>query len=267
MADNNTKNQERVFMGWVGFIEVPGGYRADYTYRRLHYITTDDSCYISKADNNKGNPLTDTTKWLCIANGKPATEAAQTCLERINELNRLLTQLAAAIVKVEDASGVTADARAALADLQAQLANMNETKETLEALVADVYNATTAANRAYALATQIEGVNVMATKPATMTLDYVTSAPVGVDVQIKVALRPLTANQSVVFIPFSGATVTPDGLVKSPAAAGDVSLYVVSTEQSGVWRQVTISYHAPSALTQDDGTVLTQDDGTTTLDV
>lgn len=266
MADNTT-NQDRVFMGWVGFIEVPGGYRGDYTYRRMNYITTEDSCYVSKADNNKGNPLTDTTKWVCIANGKPATTAAQTCLERINELNRLLTQLAAAITKVEDASGVTADARAALADLQSKLAGMTETKETLEALVADVYNATAAANRAYAIATQIEGVNVMATKPATMTLDYVASAPVGVDVQINVTLQPSTANQSVVFVPLGGADVTPAGLVKSPAEAGDVKLYVVSTEQSGVWRQVTISYRAPSPLTQDDGTVLTQDDGTTTLDV
>ena len=250
-------------MGYVGFIEVPGGYQSGYNYRRLQYITTEDSCYVSKADNNKGNPLTDTTKWLCIANGKPATEAAKTCLERIAELNRLMAQLSTAIVNVEDASGVTAETRAALADLQTRMADVAGLEEELAALVADVRNATAAANSAYAIASQIDGVDVQAGKPATLTLAHVAEAPLGVDVQISAAIQPSTANQSVVFIPIGSTQVTPDGLVKSPAEAGEVSLYVVSTEESGVWKQVTIRYRAPEPLTQDDGTQLTQDDGTT----
>lgn len=261
MAENN--NQERVLMGYVGFIEVPGGYNASTKYRRLNYITTDDSCYVSKVDNNQGNPLTDTTKWLCIANGKPATEAAATCLARITELNRLLVQLAAAITHVEDASGVTAETRAALAELQTHLADVSALETELEGLVSDVRNATAAANAAYAIASQITGVDVMAGKPATMSLSYVTEAPLGVDVQVTAQLQPSTANQSVVFIPTGSAIVTPEGLVKSPATAGDVTFFVVSTEESGVWRQVTVRYRAPEALTQDDGTQLTQDDGTT----
>jgi len=261
MADNN--NQERVLMGYVGFIEVPGGYQSEYEYRRLHYITTEDSCYVSKADKNKGNPLTDTTKWLCIANGKPATEAARNCLERIAELNRLLVQLSAAIVNIEDASGVTAETRAALADLQTRMADAQALEDELSALVADVRNATKAANDAYAIASQIEGVDVMAGKPATLTLTHIAEAPLGVDVQISATIQPSTANQSVVFIPIGSTQVTPDGLVKSPAEAADVSLYVVSTEESGVWKQVTIRYRVPEPLAQDDGTQLTQDDGTT----
>ena len=262
MAGTDTTGMERVLMGWVGFVYVEEGYSASREFRKMEYITTADSCYLSRVDKNKGNELTDKTKWVCIASGAAATAAATQCLERINELNRLLVQLSAAITDVEDASGVTADTRAALADLTSRLSEVDEMKRTLNALLDDVYSATDAANEAYRIASQIDGVDVMKGKPASMAIFVDDSVPVGVDVRIRVAIKPDTANQSVVFIPVGGAQVSPDGVVKSPAAEGDVSVYVVSTEESGVWSLVTIHYRAVSALTQDDGTALTQDDGT-----
>ena len=252
--------QEKIWMGWVQFVYVEGGYVATREYRKLEYITTADSCYLSRVNNNKGNALTDTTKWICLASGAAATAAAQTCLERITELNRLLVQLSAAITNVEDASGVTAETRAALTDLNTKRAELADVEATLLALIADARNATKVAQDAYALVQQ--GGDVMSTKPAMMVLMYEAEAPLGAKVKVKAMLKPETANQSVVFVPVGGAVVSPDGVVQSPAEAGDVTFYVVSTEVSQVWKEVTIHFRALSQLMQDDDTVLTQDDDT-----
>lgn len=255
------ENQERVLMGYVGFLFVEGGYISTYEYRRLNYITTADSCYVSRVDKNKGNPLTDTTKWICIASGAAATAAATQCLQRIEELNELITQLQRERTAIQDASAVTVETAAALAQIESKMADVMSMSDTMEQMLSEVRSATNAANQAYALASQIEGVNVMAGKPASMALRYVTEARVGVYVKIEAVIYPDTANQSVVFIPLGGAVVTPDGVVKSPAEAGTVKVYVVCTEQSGVWKEVSIVFREGSALCQHDGTVLTQADG------
>lgn len=131
----------------------------------------------------------------------------------------------------------------------------------LESLVADVYNATYAANRAYALITQIEGVDVYSHIPASLVVSYDAEVPLGASPTIGKMLFPSTANQSVVFIS-KDVDVTPDGVVSSPAEAGDATIYVVSTEQSKLWQKVTIHFRALVARTTEDGTARTAEDGT-----
>ena len=53
-----------------------GAYNSETTYAKLDMVHTADSTYVSLVDNNVGNPVTDTTKWQCYADGKPATAAA-----------------------------------------------------------------------------------------------------------------------------------------------------------------------------------------------
>lgn len=53
-----------------------GPYNEATNYDRLDMVHTADSTYVSLVDDNVGNPVTDTTKWQCYADGKPATAAA-----------------------------------------------------------------------------------------------------------------------------------------------------------------------------------------------
>lgn len=55
-----------------------GAYNEATNYDRLDMVHTADSTYVSLVDDNVGNPVTDTTKWQCYADGKPATAAAAT---------------------------------------------------------------------------------------------------------------------------------------------------------------------------------------------
>ena len=75
----------RIPLGKVAFTDA-GSYDIGKEFRKFDFITTDDSCYLSLVENNKGNALTDTTKWKCIANGKQATEAAQKAIAAANLL-------------------------------------------------------------------------------------------------------------------------------------------------------------------------------------
>lgn len=53
-----------------------GTYSGVTTYSKWDMVHTTDSTYVSKIDNNVGNAVDDPNSWVCIANGKPATEAA-----------------------------------------------------------------------------------------------------------------------------------------------------------------------------------------------
>lgn len=66
-------------LGKVAFVDK-GVYNAATRYDFFNFVTTEDSCYLSLKDSNTGHPVTDTAWWKCIANGKPATEAAKKAL-------------------------------------------------------------------------------------------------------------------------------------------------------------------------------------------
>lgn len=258
---NNNNQEERVLMGYVGFVEVPGGYQSAYNYRKLNYITTDDSCYLSKVNNNLGNPLTDTTKWLCIANGKPATAAAAQALQAYNNCVAKIAEVNALIDDLNDASGVTAETRAALASINTKMAEVATTQQQLEALRSEIASAITAANEAYALVSQITGVDVFAQIPATLRVIYDRTVPLGSNPIIKHEMFPETANHNVFYLS-RDTDVTPDGVVISPATAGDVNIYVIAKGQSHLWAQITITFRALTARTTEDGTARTAEDGT-----
>lgn len=258
MAD---ENQDRVFMGYVGFTYVDGGYRSNYKYRRMQYITTTDSTYLSIADNNQGNPLTDRTKWRCIASGEAATSAAQQALQAYNNCVAKIAEVNALILDLNDASGVTAETRAALSSINTKMAEVATTQEQLELLRDEIASAITAANEAYALVSQITGVDVFAQIPATLRLIYDRTVPLGSNPIIRHEMFPETANHNVFYLS-RDTDVTPDGVVKSPATAGDVNVYVIAKGQSHLWAQITITFRSLEARTTEDGTARTAEDGT-----
>lgn len=62
-------------LGKVAFQDT-GSYDSERTYERYQFVTTEDSCYLSRKDGNKGHAVTDTEWWSCLANGRTATDAA-----------------------------------------------------------------------------------------------------------------------------------------------------------------------------------------------
>jgi len=74
----------KILLGKVAFTDA-GTYAAGTTYDRFDFIVTDDSCYLSVKEENKGHALTDTAWWKCIARGTQATEAAKTALAEANK--------------------------------------------------------------------------------------------------------------------------------------------------------------------------------------
>lgn len=66
----------KISLGKVAFTDA-GTYSASVSYKRLDFVTTTDSCYLSLVDGNVGNPVTDTSKWKPLALGTQATAAAE----------------------------------------------------------------------------------------------------------------------------------------------------------------------------------------------
>lgn len=253
-------------LGKVAFIDK-GAYSNTATYNTFEFIVTEDSCYLSVKDGNKGHVLTDTLYWKCIARGTQATEAAVKALEATNKALEAVKKAEAAIVQATQ-QAANANSAAGTANAAAQLANgvVADTEAelaTLRVLLAEVRTATKTAQDAYDLISKVEGVNVFAGIPATLVVEETINAVIGSSPIIAKELFPQTANQSVIFQLSAGnGSVTPDGVVSSPTEAGNVVINVISTISSVLWKQVTVKFRALQARTTEDGTARTAENGT-----
>lgn len=94
-----------VKLGKIAFTDA-GAYNAathaTTTYKKWDFIVSDDSTYLSLVENNIGNSISDTTKWKCIANGKPATTAAQNANKAASQVTSSITDLSDLKTKYED---------------------------------------------------------------------------------------------------------------------------------------------------------------------
>lgn len=255
----------RIPLGKVAFTDA-GSYDTGKEFRKFDFITTDDSCYLSLVENNKGNALTDTTKWKCIANGKQATEAAQ---KAIAAANQLLEIIASAESATEQAAKQAANANAAAGSANTATDNANTiiaelaaTRETLDELLPELRSAVQTARDAYDLISSTAGIDAFSRVPASMAVECVAECVVGATPMLNVAMYPRTANQSRIFqLATASGTVTPDGVVTS-SEVGEVKVNVVSTQNSSLWETVTIKFRALVARTTEDGTARTTEDGT-----
>ena len=108
-------------VGKVSFVDK-GAHSMEDPYTRFNFVVDEDSCYLSLQDNNVGHPLTDKAWWKCIANGKPATEAAKKAIVAINDAIKATERTIAAI---DDAGRATsrATSSALAADQSSKNAN------------------------------------------------------------------------------------------------------------------------------------------------
>lgn len=254
-------------LGKVAFIDKET-YSETATYNTFEFVVTEDSCYLSVKDGNKGHALTDTLYWKCIARGTQATEAAVKALEATNKALEAVKKAEVAVVQATQ-QAANANSAAGSANAAAELANGliadTETElATLRGLLSEVRTATKTAQDAYDLVSKINGVDVFSGIPATLVVEETINAVLGSSPIITKELFPKTANQSVVFQLSAGkGSVTPDGIVSSPTEAGNMVINVISTISSSLWKQVTVKFRALQDRTTEDGTARTTEDGTT----
>lgn len=253
-------------LGQVAFVDK-GAYSSTVAYKRFNFVVTEDSCYLSLKDANTGHAVTDTTWWKCLAKGSQATEAAKKALEAMNECNGAIDRAEAVIVRAgkaeTNANAAASNANTAADETNSMMLQGNEAINQVNLLIPELRSAIQTALNAYNLISQVEGVDVFASLPATMVVEAVTEAVIGSTPIIKTKLFPLTANQSVVFqTSKGGGFVNPAGVVSSPTAAGEMIVYAISTQQSNVWEEIKIKFRAPVARTAENGTSRTTEDGT-----
>lgn len=256
----------RIPLGKVAFLDR-GTYSDTAKYMKFDFITTADSTYYSKQDNNTGHPLTDKSWWGCLASGAGATEAAEKAMEATQKADEAATKANDKAVKANEAA-VNANGNASLAqtatnNANAAAANALQAKLGIDDVMPEVRNAITNAQNAYNLATSIEGADKFSQRPSGMMLDYDKMVPVGATPKIKVFMYPTTAQTATVFaLSKAFGEVDADGVVTSESA-GAAKINVFSTVNAQLRETVTITFREAVARTTEDGQTRTTEDGQT----
>ena len=231
----------KIFLGKVAFTDA-GAYASGTSYDRFDFITTDDSCYLSVKDENKGHALTDTAWWKCIARGTQATEAAKTALQEANKAIEATRNAisAAGLANInaqeakkqaglagqasDDALAAAVEAEAMISEGNAQIASMRAAEQSLmsQALLA----------------------------PTRMDLRYVKRVTLGntVSQRIAVSLFPAYVLPNVIF---QQAFYSGDALYVDPRGnltvrkTGTATIHVIPSHNTSLAQTIVIEVTAP----------------------
>lgn len=231
----------KIFLGKVAFTDA-GAYASGTSYDRFDFITTDDSCYLSVKDENKGHALTDTAWWKCIARGTQATEAAKTALQEANKAIEATRNAisAAGLANInaqeakkqaglagqasDDALAAAVEAEAMISEGNAQIASMRAAEQSLmsQALLA----------------------------PTRMELRYVKRVTLGntVSQRIAVSLFPAYVLHNVIF---QQAFYSGDALYVDPRGnltvrkTGTATIHVIPSHNTSLAQTIVIEVTAP----------------------
>lgn len=223
----------KIPLGKVAFTDA-GSYNAELTYRRLDFVTTEDSCYLSLQENNKGHAVTDKAWWKCIARGTTATEAARkaneaallakekataadTAAGRVSEaITKANTATTAAQQQATAAGNAAEAANESLTDMNAALARLEELEQTI-----------TAKDRK---------------QPTGMALEFPKKITKGnKEIQrITATLSPAGTGNNVLFLGDDKAvSVAPDGFL-TVNGIGTSRIHVIPTENTAIYRTIDI---------------------------
>lgn len=226
-------------LGQVAFVDK-GAYATGTTYKRFNFVVTDDSCYLSLKDNNIGHPVTDTAWWKCLANGKPATEAARKALAEATRAGNAADNLYGAAQSANEAATRAANA-----------ANDADTAKT-EALQA-VGRADTVTGEASQKIVEMDALSKA-------VAGYINAAPVRMSVSVPVSIStknkvrqkigitffPSYCLKNALYQKISGSSVDadPSGNLKV-TGIGKSSFYVIPTQNTELWQKVDITVRTP----------------------
>lgn len=228
-------------LGQVAFVDK-GTYSDTEKYKRFHFVVTDDSCYLSLADDNVGHPVSDPAWWRCLANGKQATEAARKALDAMNRATEAASVANSASVRAGSAAGVAeqraGEARQAKEDV---LSVLSEVVEMLAAGKAQIDSM-----KAAELALMSQALLA----PSRMELKYTPVICIRNKVQQKIQalLFPGYVLQNVVYQqpPRLGDSVyvEPDGklTINKP---GTTKIFVIPTNNTSLWQTAEITVRNP----------------------
>ena len=223
----------KIPLGKVAFTDA-GTYNAASTYGRFDFVNTDDSCYLSLQDNNKGHAVTETGWWKCLARGTTATEAARIANE------------AAALANEKATAADTAAGRVNTAIEQANTAATNAAQGAQAATEAAT-NANDALADINAALDKLEELEQTITEkdrkqPTAMTLEYPKKITKGnKEAQfIKAQLTPAGTGSNVLFLGDDKAvTVDPNGFIRVNEA-GKSRIHVIPTENTSIYQTIEI---------------------------
>lgn len=228
----------KLILGKVAFVDK-GTYSVATTYNTFDFVVTEDSCFLCVKDGNKGNALTDTTWWKCIARGTQATAAANNA----NNAANLATQKAgAADSAAENAVSATNNANAK--------ANEAEIKAGLADTAANNANAATGdARTVIARLEDLENTLVSKYKlvPTSMILTYPKKVTLRntQSFKIQAELLPVNTGRNVLFLGDDRAiTVSPDGSFMINQV-GMSKIHVIPTENTALYQTIQINVEEP----------------------
>lgn len=229
----------KIPLGKVAFTDK-GTYSNTVKYGRLDFIVTEDSCYLSVKDENIGHPVTDGTWWKCIANGKPATEAARKALAEASRASNAADNLIGA--------AATAEQAATRANVSANDANVAKTAAEQAATRADVISADASKKiiEMDALSKAVAG--YINAAPVRMLV----SVPVSISTKnklrqkIDITLFPSYCLKNALYQRISGNSVDADPSGNLTVnGTGKSSFYVIPTQNTELWQKVDVTVRTP----------------------
>ena len=228
-------------LGKVAFVDK-GIYSASTTYNTFNFVVTEDSCYLCVKDSNKGHDLTDTEWWKCLANGKPATEAARKALAATAEAIEKTTLANNAAVRAGSAAGLANQrAEEALAAKETVLSVLDQVIEMLARGDAQISSMKAA---------ELSLMSQALLAPNRMELKYtpVICTRNKVKQNIEARLYPSYVLQNVIFQqpPRLGDSVyvDPDGSL-TINKVGKTKVHVIPTHNTSLWQTAEIEVRDP----------------------
>lgn len=209
-------------------VSPKGLYSKETNYEILDLVKFSNSAYLSLCNDNKGNEVSDETKWLCIINGEDAVTNAAKALNAANSAN--------------EAAG-NATQSAAKADAATDKAN--KAAESAQSATNEAQIATADAKTIIATASQIETLGLI---PTGLEVSYPAKITMGNTSILKIvaSLSPSTALQNILFLADNNAvSVAPDGTI-TVNKAGKSTVYIVPTMKTSLYKGIVIEVVKPS---------------------
>lgn len=223
----------KIPLGKVAFTDA-GSYNAEKTYNRFDFVNTDDSCYLSLQDNNKGHAVTETAWWKCLARGTTATAAAA------------IANAAAALANEKATAADTAAGRVNNAITQANTAATNAQQQATAAQQAteEAIDKISEMNAGLERLEELEDTLTAQARqqPTSMTLKFPPKITKGNKevLRITASLSPAGTGNNVLFLGDDKAvSVAPDGFL-TVNGIGTSRIHVIPTENTGIYQTINI---------------------------
>lgn len=228
----------KLILGKVAFVDK-GTYSAATTYNTFDFVVTEDSCFLCVKDGNKGNALTDTTWWKCIARGTQATAAANNANNAANLANQ---KAGAADSAAGNAISATNNANAKANEAEEKAGLANAAANNANVVIGD-------ARTVIARLEELENTLVSKYKlvPTSMVLTYPQKVTMRNTQAFKIQfeLLPVNTGRNVLFLGDDRAIlVSPDGSF-TIKEVGMSKVHVIPTENTALFKTIQISVEEP----------------------